>query len=324
MKPIHVTTQDQPTKLRRRPVSASSSHRAYTPRPPIVSVIIPVHSDPRLANCLSALALQDLPDADFEILVVDNATEPDPRTALIVRQFDGVCLLHEPHPGSYAARNAGLRSARGEIVAFTDADCLPASDWLRRGIEALRSEPNCGLIGGLVELTVQNPSHPTAVELYERCFALNQQLYVERRNYSATANLFAFRSTFDRVGPFDLRLKSSGDKEWGQRVARHGYRAAFVETVRVQHPARRTLRELLRKAVRIVGGARDLSVMRPSHTSAAPSLVRRLANRIESVFRHRDLVRRRDRFRVSLIVLCLGATQIVEQLRLRLGGRSRR
>ena len=95
-----------------------------------VSVIIPVLNDaPRLRTCLDALESQTF-DLPFEVLVVNNGSSDDP--ASVLRAFPAARLLHEQQRSSYAARNTGVRQARGEVLAFTDSDCIPAEDWLER------------------------------------------------------------------------------------------------------------------------------------------------------------------------------------------------
>src|SRR5262245_46024865 len=103
---------------------------------PFVSVIIPVYNNPDgLRRCLHALEAQTYPKSRYEIIVVDNGSDTPP--ADMVRAFDRVTLLEEAVPSSYAARNRGLAQARGEVIAFTDSDCIPAPDWLAHGVANL-------------------------------------------------------------------------------------------------------------------------------------------------------------------------------------------
>src|ERR1044072_31217 len=106
-------------------------------RPTFVSVIVPVWNDAaRLDACLRALDMQTYPCELYEIVVVDN--DSDEAVGPVVESHGRARLVHEARPGSYAARNTGLAHARGEILAFTDADCLPVEDWIERGVERLK------------------------------------------------------------------------------------------------------------------------------------------------------------------------------------------
>src|SRR5687767_14260928 len=97
---------------------------------PSVSVIIPVYNDTeRLLRCLEALEAQTYPRNRFEVIVVDNGSDV-PVADTLNRHAGCAILVTEPRPGGFVARNAGIERASGEILAFTDADCLPAASWL--------------------------------------------------------------------------------------------------------------------------------------------------------------------------------------------------
>jgi glycosyltransferase involved in cell wall biosynthesis len=183
-----------------------------------VSVIVPVFNDAeRLKVCLRALEDQTYLKQLYEVIVVDNGSEESVEP--VVAEFGHARVSHEERSGSYAARNRGLALARGEIIAFTDADCIPAADWIEKGVANLLRLSHCGLIAGRVDVFPQDPHRPTAVELYESRTALLQKEYVEDGGFGATANMFTRRAVFERVGLFDGGLKSGGDIEWSRRVA---------------------------------------------------------------------------------------------------------
>jgi GT2 family glycosyltransferase len=98
------------------------------------------------------------------------------------------------------------------------------------------------------------------MELYECVKAFPQQYFVEEEHFSVTANLFTFKFVMDKVGPFNEKLKSSGDVEWGQRVYAAGYGLRYANDVCVLHPARYSLRDYSQKAFRVIDGFR---VMHP-------------------------------------------------------------
>lgn len=231
------------------------------PQAPFVSVIIPVYNDAaRLAQCLRALETQTYPRQAYEVIVVDNGScesiEP------VMAHFLQAKAMVEKLPGSYAARNTGIAHARGEVLAFTDADCLPTTDWVEQGVKKLYSLSSMGSIGGQVVVTFRDAAHPTAVELYEQIMYFNQQRFIEQQRFSLTANLFTFKAVVDQVGRFDHELKSSGDKEWGQRASALGYPVIYAADARVFHPARSTLAELRQKVIRLSDGFDDLDQKR--------------------------------------------------------------
>jgi glycosyltransferase involved in cell wall biosynthesis len=225
---------------------------------PVMSVIIPVYNDREgLRVCLEALALQTWPHDRLEVLVVDNGSR-EPIADLTAR-FGFVRLLSESEPGSYAARNRGLTEARGQLLAFTDADCLPAPTWLEEGARALLEHGGPVVLAGRVEVFAQDPARPTLAEEYELALAFTQRSNARRKHFGVTANLFTTRAAFERVGPFDTRLKSGGDKEWGQRAFAQGVPVAYCDSAVVRHPARRSVRELCQKRARQAGGLLTLT-----------------------------------------------------------------
>ncbi len=96
---------------------------------PFVSVIIPVYNDAgRLRICLAALHKQTYDSDRYEIIVIDNGSDPSPVMDNLKVEFDNVVYDQELTPGSYAARNKGITIAKGDVIAFTDADCIPVNN----------------------------------------------------------------------------------------------------------------------------------------------------------------------------------------------------
>ena len=218
-----------------------------------VSVIIPVYNDlDRLKLCLDSLSAQTYPTSCYEIIVVDNNSDVSIET--VTSNFANVILTQEKQVGSYAARNKGISLAKGEIIAFTDSDCIPYADWIEKGVENIKKMGQFGLVGGKIELFFKNPNSLTSVEVYEKIHAFPQESYIHKQKFSATANLFTTRNTLKEVGIFNGSLKSSGDKEWGNRVSDKGYLLKYAEDVVVKHPARNSYQDLYNKQARLLGG----------------------------------------------------------------------
>jgi glycosyltransferase involved in cell wall biosynthesis len=226
---------------------------------PFVSVIIPILDDyHRLRLCLDGLTIQTYPADRFEVIVVDNGTDLASYVDVRRRKSSQIRQLREKQPGSYAARNHGLSQAEGEIIAFTDADCIPEPSWLQAGVEAVLSAKRIGLVAGAIEVFAASSGRPTPVEFFEMERAFPQKWYAETRNFGATANVFTKASVIASVGSFDASLCSGGDQEWGRRVAEAGFDVVYAPTARVRHPARRTLDELHAKLWRTLRGTHKL------------------------------------------------------------------
>ena len=218
-----------------------------------VSVVVPVYNDlERLRMCLEALANQTYPGNRYEIIVVNN--DPSENIEPHIVHFDNVRVICESHRGSYAARNKGILDAKGAVVAFTDSDCIPSRDWIENGVKNLLGQQNVGLVAGRIEVLVSDPENPTAIELYEQVTAFQQQKYIEKFRFGATANLFTFKHIIEEVGCFNDKLLSSGDFEWGNRVFAAGHKQIFAHDACVLHPARKTFRQRFKKRMRIIRG----------------------------------------------------------------------
>lgn len=221
----------------------------------LVSVIIPVRNNPKgLKLCLDALHHQTFPADRFEVIVVDNASS-EPLDGL-KPLFPDIKWRYDDGPGSYSARNRGLDEAIGEIVAFTDSDCIPDEHWLGNGVAALQSG-NGTIIGG--NIVFQNPvgrdlNVYELVELVTSAIPDNSRKLVEERGFTATGNMMTFRSNFARWGNFDDTLKSAGDREWVTRAVAKGEKLVFGENVIVRHPRRNAFGPAVLKFRRHVGG----------------------------------------------------------------------
>lgn len=243
--------------VRAEPTGPAQAAEAPAVDVPGVSIIVPVFGqDSGIANCLACLERQDFA-ATYEVVVVDNGGGAGEELATTVSSR--IRLVEERRPGSYAARNRGLATARGSIVAFTDADCLPAPDWLRRGVEALGRLERPGMVAGRIQIEVADPLRPTACELYELVASFRQEDYLRRWHFGATANVLVHRQAIEQLGGFDARLFSFGDVDFGVRLHRAGFTQAYAPDVVVHHPARRTLDALRQRGARTTGGFLSLA-----------------------------------------------------------------
>ena len=102
---------------------------------PFVSVIIPTFHDwNRLQSVIDALKKQTYPKDHLEVIIINNDPEDSPPELDLPDNFR---IISESKPGSYAARNKGISAAKGEILAFTDSDCIPYPDWIEQAVKLL-------------------------------------------------------------------------------------------------------------------------------------------------------------------------------------------
>lgn len=209
---------------------------------PRVSVVIPHYHDLHALDlCLHALQRQTFPRESFEIIVADNAS-PEGEAQVAAAIGGRAELVVVTGRGAGPARNGGVMRARGEVLAFTDCDCIPEPQWLAEGLAGLAGYD---FVGGGMKVLVEDPARLSETEAFEREFAFNNKAYVEAKGFTVTANLFCSRELFDRVGGF--RVGVSEDFEWCERARSAGYRLGYAPLAMVGHPARRTWPELLAK-----------------------------------------------------------------------------
>lgn len=222
---------------------------------PFVSVIIPVFNDTeRLRACLAALTQQTYPSDRFEVIVIDNgSTIP----VELGDDYVGVRLLREPRPGVNRARATGVESARGSLLAFTDADCLPDTHWIREGVACFERTPNCGVVAGHVTMYDDGAPPPTVATMLSVATHLRQEQFV-RGHWAALANVFTSRAVLNHVGTLNPAYLSSGETEWCARVHAAGYQIVYAARAEVRHPARATTASLLKRAVRFEYAWRQL------------------------------------------------------------------
>jgi len=226
-----------------------------------ISVIIPVINNPTgVCKALNSLINQTYHRSCFEIIVVDNGSSDDTLSIVgrYMRRFPSFIhsIIESENKGSYAARNAGIRIAKGDLIAFTDSDCIPSPNWLESGVEAFKLQ-QYALVAGHIEMFFTN-SNPNIWEYYDASHHLKQESYVENYGFGTTANLFVLKELFDHYGVFLNNLKSGGDYEFCRRLVKAGEKIDYVNDAIVRHPARSTLRSILIKNKRVAEGQKEL------------------------------------------------------------------
>lgn len=285
-------------------------------RPQLTSVIIPVFNDVEgITRTLEGIARQSWPMSGIEVIVVDNGSEQP--VSLSAEYPFPVQVIRCEIPGSYAARNAGAAVAKGEVFAFTDADCVPCQHWLERGVASLIEGKGKWVVGGEV-LFIPTES-PTGVALYQMTVGFGQESNIRDKGFSATANLFCTKAQFELVGPFDERLFSGGDLEWAWRANALHISMDYQPDAIVYTEPRRTLRGAILQTRRVVAGRAGLRRLGLTHVGdAAVAKQRSVLESVRWILTHREL-NIWNRLRVLSVAFLIRGAAGLESIRLVMG-----
>lgn len=218
---------------------------------PMVSVVVPVRNgEATIGTLLESLQRVGYDQEKVEVIVVDgNSTD---RTREIASRYP-VKLLIEERKGLNAARNTGLRNSRGEIVAFTDADCVVPDNWIAKMVENFK-DSDIGCVGGNVKGCdddfLSRYADSTVMHVM-RTFKKREALDMIKLffSYPAGCNMAFRRKAIEEVGDFDEGLRyGTDDVELVERVAKAGYKIVLDPDVLILHRHRSTLRKLLKQA----------------------------------------------------------------------------
>lgn len=229
---------------------------------PLVSVVVPIYNGERdLPDLIECLRSQTYPPHRVEYLLVDNKSRD--RTSSILQTaasnpssvspllrggspFNQITLRHLTEnqiQSSYAARNQGIRASTGEIIAFTDADCRPETQWLENLVKPF-VDLEVGISAGEI---LALPGNTLLEKHAARDNTLSQKHTLAHPfcAYGQTANLAVRRQVLAGVGLFRPYLTSGGDADLCWRILREtSYKMYFAESAIVRHRHRSTIKQL--------------------------------------------------------------------------------
>jgi peptidoglycan/xylan/chitin deacetylase (PgdA/CDA1 family)/glycosyltransferase involved in cell wall biosynthesis len=191
-----------------------------------VSVIIPALNAQRfIGNCLASVSNLDYPKDCLEIIVIDNGSRD--KTLDIVKGYKAR-ILQFPGLTVAALRNRAAQCAKGEILAFLDADCIAPKSWLTRAVARLKQEAQAA--GAEYAL-------PKDTSWAERVWDMHVE--PRRRDEGAqwipSGNLIVFKESFEKIGGFNENLITSEDVDFCRRFRKKGFTIISDERLSVVH-----------------------------------------------------------------------------------------
>lgn len=228
---------------------------------PTVSVIVPVWNGERtIRDLLESLLQIDYDKEKLEVIVVDgNSTD---KTRDIVAEYP-VKLIVEKRRGLNVARNTGVKASSGEIVAFTDADCVVPKEWVRKLVRNFQ-DPDVGCVGGTVKgygSDFTSIYGDNSVMPVMRLFRQREKLDMVKLflRYPAGCNMAFRREAILKAGGFDENIHFSCDEvEFVERVCQAGYKMILDPEVLILHKHRTTVKGILKQAFQYGRGSGNL------------------------------------------------------------------
>lgn len=213
---------------------------------PLVSVVIPArNAGDTIENCLKSLRELDYPKDRVEVIIADGLSTD--RTREIAESY-GATVVANPGIRVVSGRNVGFEAAQGELIAFSDADCVMDEYWLKNSIKYFEDEKVAGIGGPNLVPESESAFGKAAGLLFDYAFSFGggapTRVYdrvIESRAHGSNAIYRA--NVLRRVMPIDEDMFEGEDVVMNQRITRLGHKLLYVPDVIVHHYRRATPRK---------------------------------------------------------------------------------
>jgi GT2 family glycosyltransferase len=203
---------------------------------PFFSIIVPTFDrHEALMVCVQAIKQLDYPQDRFEVIIVDDGS-PVPVEVLKNDGSNGmnITLLRQFNAGPASARNLGAQHARGDMLAFTDDDCIPTTQWLRELAQSANEAPT-GLVGGRTVNGLDHNLYSTASQMIvDEAYAFFLSRNSDLR-FFASNNMAVSAKLFHKSGGFDPSFRTSEDRDFCDRWILRGRPLVYSPKALVHH-----------------------------------------------------------------------------------------
>jgi GT2 family glycosyltransferase len=204
---------------------------------PFVSVVVPTCGRPdALRRCLLSLATQDYGTDAFEVIVIDDGSPEPVELPGEIRGRMAVTVQHQARAGPAAARNRGLKAARGDYIAFLDDDCEASSAWLHELVASLEAHSGAGA-GGTVVNGLEKNLFAEASQTLVSFLCAYYNADPQNARFFTSNNLAFPRAALMESGGFDAEYQRAAaeDRELCDRWRRQGRRLVTASRAVVRH-----------------------------------------------------------------------------------------
>lgn len=241
---------------------------------PLISIIIPVKNEAELLkNCLESILIIDYPKEKIEVIVADGLSTDE--TSSVAKQYGAKVVVNEKQTVS-PGRNIAFSISQGELIAFTDADCVVDGKWLKNAVKYFKDE-QVACVGGPNLTPLDEGSFGKTVG-----FVFGQWLFaagsIHARNPKEVKDVKSIpgcnavyrKEALAKVMPIDESLLTCDDTELNRRLLDRGYKLLYTPDVFVWHYRRpnpvRLWKQMYRYAIgRLQVGKRDRRMINAAH-----------------------------------------------------------
>jgi glycosyltransferase involved in cell wall biosynthesis len=183
---------------------------------PLVTIVIPTLNEEKyIGRCLRSIHLLAYPKEKLEIIVVDNISTD--KTIDIATEIGADVIRVKPISIAHS-RNTGAKKAKGEILAFIDADCLVTVNWLARGVEYFK-DPRIVAVGSYPAVLEQESNQ---LQKAWSILCRGNESEVRKSEWLSSANLIVRKGSFNQIGGFNDSLITCEDSDLGYRLGKLG------------------------------------------------------------------------------------------------------
>jgi cellulose synthase/poly-beta-1,6-N-acetylglucosamine synthase-like glycosyltransferase len=249
---------------------------------PFISIIIPAKNEERLIHsCITSLKQLDYPHENYEIIIVDGLSAD--RTADVARAL-GARVISNARQTVSPGRNIGFENAKGDLIAFTDADCIVDKYWLSNCVKYFEKDSQVACVGGpnLTPADESNFGKAVGFVFDQPVFAagsIHARELKEVKEVSSIpgCNAIYRQSVLARVMPLDESMLTADDTLLNREILDLGYKLLYTPDVRVYHYRRptpgRLWNQFYRYAIgRLQVGKKDKRLLNPMHILTGFSL----------------------------------------------------